>query len=112
MEKNNRINIDPAIWGQHFWMTIHSAALSYPKNPTDLDRKYFKNFYYSMRITIPCEKCRVGFTQHISNNPIDKHLKNTKTLFEWTISMHNLTNKSLDKPFVTATEIKKKCLGL
>ena len=62
MDSSGRINVEPTIWGEHFWMIIHTSAISYPMNPTAIDKKYFKNFYYSMKVTIPCQKCRNAFS--------------------------------------------------
>ena len=40
----------------------------------------------------------------LAENPITPHLDTRKDLFEWTVHIHNLVNKSLNKPEVTALE--------
>ena len=37
--------IDKNSWGEYLWHTIHFVALGYPNNPSDIDKKNYKNFF-------------------------------------------------------------------
>ena len=92
------LRISPATWGPFFWHTIHIAALGYPIEPTYTEKKAAKDFYESLTSMLPCPVCRVHYTQMLQENPITPFLDTRKTLFQWTVMIHNLVNKSLEKP--------------
>ena len=39
--------MDPKIWGPPGWLFLHTITFNYPTNPTEEDKKYYKNFFYS-----------------------------------------------------------------
>lgn len=88
----------PKIWGKHFWMCIHLAALAYPNNPTLEDKSNYKNFFTYIGKILPCKKCTVNYGRHTSLMPIDNHLEDRQSLFNWTVYLHNSVNKELGKP--------------
>lgn len=105
MDLNN-----PAIWGSQAWRKFHTKALYYPDNPTPQDRHQIRNFYerefYS---EIPCDTCRTSYIQFIRQHPIRS---NSRTeLFNWSIDIHNMVNKKLNKKQITYTEAYAIWLG-
>ena len=93
--------MDPEIWGSGLWLFLHTIAINYPKEPTAIDKKNMYNFLSSLTTIIPCEKCRLNYIKHINELPISSHLDNRNDLFQWTVEMHNMVNKELNKPIMT-----------
>lgn len=100
----------PEVWGKHMWFSIHFIALAYPKNPTYEQRENYKQFYENLWKVLPCKKCSVHYKQHLKELPLDcgkDYLENNKTLFAWTVNMHNIVNESLGKPQISLEEAEQ-----
>lgn len=88
----------PDIWGRHMWFSIHFIALDFPEDPSTEDVRHFKSFYENLHHVIPCYKCSVNYIKHMNERPLElSDLKTTKTLFKWTVDIHNIVNKELNK---------------
>ena len=88
----------PNIWGKHFWYTIHFIALDYPEEPSNEDKRDFQVFFENLHKVIPCYKCSVNYIKHLNERPLEnKDLENNKTLFKWTVDIHNIVNRDLKK---------------
>ena len=89
--------MNPDIWGPSAWMFLHSVSLAYPKNPTDIDRINYGNFFNNLQPILPCLKCSNNYLQHIQEEPIENHLDNKESLVKWLINIHNKVNKLNNK---------------
>lgn len=85
-------------WGKYFWYCIHLTALAYPEDPTEQDKKIYKQFYLYLGKVLPCQKCSRNFGRHLSSIPIVYFLQNRDMLFRWTVHVHNIVNKEIGKP--------------
>ena len=86
-------NMDPEIWGESFWNTIHYIAINYPNNPTAEDKKNVKIFFVNLSNLLPCEKCRHHYKLNLIKYPLsDKILSSKMNLFRWTNELHNEVN--------------------
>ena len=97
-------SLKPKIWGPHGWKFLHYVSLGYPDKPTDKDKIYYKNFYYSLQNVLPCEKCAQNYKKNIIEYPIDNHLQNRDSLVKWVIDIHNKVNYELGKPYLDYEE--------
>ena len=110
------MNLDPKIWGDSFWTTLFSVALSFPKNPSIDDKYHYKRYFYHLQYVLPCQKCRENMVNHIRQVSIDNYLNNTESMVEWLVIIHNLVNNSLKKPPISKKEAieryiyKSKCV--
>jgi len=91
-------SIKPKIWGPHGWKFLHYVSLGYPDNPTEEDKRNYKDYFTSLRYVLPCEKCALNYKHNLAKFPIDNHLHNRDTLVKWAIDVHNEVNEELDKP--------------
>lgn len=98
------MRLPPSVWGPFFWHTIHITALSYPEKPSYAHKRAAKDFYESLAHLIPCPKCREHYSTHLQKFPISPHLDRREDLFRWTVNVHNVVNKTLDKPTVSEKE--------
>jgi hypothetical protein len=88
----------PEIWGSQLWHSIHYIALGFPADPSPEDVRHFKNFFENLHQVIPCYKCSINYVKHLNERPLEiSDLKDNKTLFKWTVDIHNIVNKSLNK---------------
>jgi hypothetical protein len=83
---------------------MHITAIGYPREPTYADKKAAREFYEALTILIPCPFCREHYAQFVKENPITPALDSREALFEWTVKIHNLANKSMNKPEFTVME--------
>jgi hypothetical protein len=97
--------MEPQIWGKHAWIFLHSITMTYPENPSNEDKKTYKNFFQSLDKILPCIICRVNYKKHINNVPIDNFLHSRRSLVEWLINIHNQTNTMLNKPTIEYDEV-------
>ena len=86
--------MDPTVWGPKLWFVIHTVALNFPDNPTYEIIRQHEDFFNNLKYIIPCDKCRLHYTQRLDKNPVTKYLKDSNTLFKYTIDLHNEVNKS------------------
>ena len=96
--KDIRIDLDSNIWGPNGWFFIDSICLSYPINPTDIDKQQYKNFFYSFPNVLPCSKCRIHFNNYIIKYPLTDDILNSKeNLIKWILTAHNnVRNKKIN----------------
>lgn len=93
--------MQPSSWGKYLWTSIHFIALGFPDNPNDDDKNNYKNFFINLGYVIPCYKCSVNYKKHLKELPItNETLKNRHNLFKWTVDLHNIVNKELNKPLI------------
>lgn len=85
-------------WGPPIWRSIHYVSLGYPVNPTQMDRRNFKEYFNNISLILPCDQCKKHYTEYLKSMPIDKALGSREALFKWTVDLHNKVNISLGKP--------------
>ena len=99
--------MNPNVWGPSGWLFLHSITLNYPKNPTEFDKKSYKDFFYNIKNILPCQVCKKNYSKHMNELPIDHFLSNKNSLVEWLIKIHNKANKDNDKKIYSNEEILK-----
>ncbi len=98
------MNIPPYVWGSFFWQMIHYVALSYPEEPTIIDKENYKMFFESLQYVLPCESCKDNMVLHMKDLP--PVLKNNEKLFYWTVDLHNMVREMTNKTTITYEEAK------
>jgi hypothetical protein len=86
------------IWGPALWTGVHSVAFGYPIEPTDDDKKNYRNFFESLHHVLPCLYCRVSYGEFIkTENTIitDEVFNSRNNLTKWLYELHNRVNKKL-----------------
>jgi hypothetical protein len=89
--------MDPAVWGPPTWFFLHSVTFTYPLQPTVEDKLRIKKFFNSLEYILPCSICRVHYSEHIRQYPIDEFIHTREDLVHWLIDIHNMVNISLGK---------------
>ena len=73
---------------------LHFATLGFPENPTNDDKKKYKNFFHSNSNCITMWiMCFASYKKHLKEYPLTDNILSDKTKFiSWCIKMHNLVN--------------------
>lgn len=105
MTEQNRFDYKPSIWGEKGWFFLDTIILSYPNEPTDVQKKDFAEFFYLVGRVLPCAKCRLNYNDHLKVYPItDNVLKSRHDLIEWFLKIHNSARISMNKKSITYDE--------
>lgn len=91
------MGIKPEKWGPLFWGALHAAALGCS------NRENLVNFVECYKVIIPCMSCRQHFEEVLTMNPVPR-VTNPIELFAWTVDIHNIVNKSINKTVITYEE--------
>lgn len=103
MELSNKSNIDPKIWGNNFWDTLHFTTFGYPDLPNSKDKLTYKEFILNFVKILPCDKCTTDARKYIGNitqSEWDDILKNKEEFTKWSWKFHDVINVKLNKKSV------------
>ena len=95
------MELNPTIWGPHYWFVLHSIALNYPKRPNDVIKKKYYDFIQNFPLLLPNTMCRENFTDILNAYPVSPYLDSQKSFVQWTHFVHNKINEHLGKPKIT-----------
>ena len=97
--------MQPYLWGKFVWTSIHFISLGYPMEPTSQDKVDYKNYFENLYKVLPCYACSQNYQDHLKELPITEAvMRDTKSLFKWTVQLHNIVNASLNKKQMTYEE--------
>ena len=95
--------ITKAMWGNAFWFLIHLTAL-YAPQPIQVSFDYYKQMLNALRFILPCVKCRAHLTNNLHYIDFDTCGKTNEDLFKCSWKLHNIVNKSENKPLMSLQE--------
>jgi len=98
------LNLDPNVWGPHYWFFLHTLAIHYPNHPNESTKKIYHEFIYSLPIFIPVESISKEFITILNTYPILPYLDNRDSFVKWTNFIHNKINEKLEKPAVSLSD--------
>jgi hypothetical protein len=101
------MGILPRVFGPFMWATIHYICLGAPSELSKKEQEVYKTFFINLPPVMPCHSCGVNLIEHYKDLPIDPFLKTKKDLFAWSVKIHNMVNKSLNKKEITVEEAEK-----
>lgn len=87
-----------SVWGPSLWHYMHTMSFNYPVNPTNVQKKYHKQFIMSLKYVLPCKYCRMNLRKNLKAVPItDTVLKNRDNFSKWMYDLHEHINTMLKK---------------
>jgi len=98
------MELNPEIWGQHYWFFLHTIALNYPNYPNNITKKKYYEFFQNLPLFIPVESISNDFIKLLDLYPISSYLDNKKSLITWVHFIHNKINEKLEKPKISLDE--------
>ena len=96
--------LDPKIWGPHYWFVLHTIALNYPLNPTDIIKKKYYDFILNLPLFIPINDISNKFSKFLDEFPVTPYLDSRESFIKWIYFIHNKINISLDLPEISLEE--------
>lgn len=103
-EKTNSFQLDPAVWGPHFWFFLHTMAMSYPHHPNAITKKKYYEFIQNLPLFLPVEAIGSDFVKLLDLYPVTAYLDNRESLIKWMHFIHNKINEKLEKPKISINE--------
>ena len=98
------MNLNPEIWGPHYWFMLHTIALNYPKHPNAVTKKKYYDFISNLPLFIPVEQIASNFSKLLDVYPITPYLDSRESIVRWMHFIHNKINESLNKPKISLQE--------
>lgn len=86
------------IWGPSSWHILHTISFNYPVNPSEKDKKNYRNYVLSLQNILPCGACRKNLKTNFRHMPLTmKHMKSRDTFSRYIYNLHELVNRMLKK---------------
>ena len=103
LAKNN-LQLDPTVWGPHFWFFLHTLAISYPHHPNAVTKKKYYELIQNLQLFIPVETIGSDFIKILDEYPVTAYLDNRESLTKWMHFIHNKINEKLEKPKISIND--------
>jgi hypothetical protein len=97
-------DLDPKIWGPHYWFFLHTIAMSYPVHPNAVTKKKYYDFVQNIPLFIPVESMAGEFSKLLDQYPVQPYLDNKESFIRWMWFIHNKINKKLEKPQISLND--------
>ena len=97
-------NLEPKVWGPHYWFFLHTIAMSYPIYPNAVTKKKYYEFIQNIPLFIPIDKIASDFSKLLDQYPVQPYLDNRESLIRWLWFIHNKINKKLEKPQISLND--------
>jgi FAD-linked sulfhydryl oxidase len=94
-------NLDPKVWGPHYWFFLHTVAMTYPHHPNAVTKKKYYDFVQNIPLFIPIEAMAHDFSKLLDQYPISSYLDNRESFIRWLWFIHNKINEKLEKPKIS-----------
>jgi hypothetical protein len=92
--------MDPEKWGPHGWYFIESCVLNIDDS-AKIPR--YVEFLESLQHVLPCEGCRIKYTNYLLKNPIPGDKEGVQ---EWVRGLHNDVRKRCGKSEFSKKDIE------
>lgn len=87
-----------SVWGPPQWHMLHTISFNYPNQPTEDDKRYYRDFILSLTHVLPCKVCRRNFKTNLEQLPLSiSDMQNRESFSRYIYRMHELVNKMLHK---------------
>jgi hypothetical protein len=97
-------NLDPKIWGPHYWFFLHTIAMSYPIHPNAVTKRKYYDFVQNIPLFIPVESMAGEFSKLLDQYPVQPYLDNKESFIRWMWFIHNKINTKLEKPQISLND--------
>jgi len=95
------MDLEPSIWGPHYWFFLHSLTFTYPKNPTSATKKKYYDFVHNLPLFIPHKEISKKFINYLDKYPLTPYLDSSVSFQKWMLFIHNKINENNDKEPIT-----------
>jgi hypothetical protein len=86
------------VWGPALWHYLHIMSFNYPVNPSNEDKKNYRDFILNLQFVMPCKYCRINLRNNFKKKPLLMcYMKNRSTFSKYIYDLHELINRMLGK---------------
>lgn len=96
--------LQPSVWGPHYWFTLHTISMCYPKYPNDVTKKKYYDFIQNFPLFIPIDDIGNTFSKLLDKYPVTPYLDSRESFMRWVHFIHNKINVALHLPEITMEE--------
>jgi hypothetical protein len=90
-------NLDPQIWGPHYWFFMTTLAMTYPNTPNSVTKRKYYDFISNLPLFIPNPEIGNRFSHLLDRYPVSPYLDNRDSFLRWVHFIHNKINHLLGK---------------
>jgi hypothetical protein len=98
------VNLNPKIWGPHYWFFLHTLAMCYPNYPNDVTKKKYYDFIQNLPMFVPIEEIATHISLLLDEYPVQPYLDNRESFIRWMWFIHNKINEKLEKPKISLND--------
>ena len=91
----------PSVWGPHYWFTLHTIAMCYPKYPNAVTKKKYYDFIQNFPLFIPVDDIGNTFSRLLDKYPVTPYLDSRESFIKWVHFIHNKINIALGMEEIT-----------
>jgi hypothetical protein len=102
------MELDPTIWGPHYWFVLHTIALCYPLTPNDVTKKKYYDFIQNLPLMMPVSRIGDRFSEMLDKYPVTPYLDSRESFIKWMHFIHNKYNLLSGKEEVSMAEAMDK----
>jgi len=99
------MDLEPSVWGPHYWFFLHSLTFTYPKKPNTTTKKKYYDFVQNLPLFIPHKEIAKRFINYLDAYPLTPYLDSSESFQKWMLFIHNKINKSIGKKQITYYEL-------
>jgi hypothetical protein len=86
------------VWGPAMWHYLHTMSFNYPVEPTQENKKHYRDFVLNLRNVLPCKYCRINLANNLKKKPLMMcHMKSRETFSRYIYELHETVNRMLNK---------------
>jgi hypothetical protein len=86
------------VWGPAMWHYLHTMSFNYPVEPTQENKKHYRDFVLNLRNVLPCKYCRINLANNLKKKPLQMcHMKSRETFSRYIYELHETVNRMLNK---------------
>ena len=86
------------VWGPGIWHFLHTMSFNDPVEPTEDDKRHYRDFVLSLKYTLPCGKCRKNMRKNLRALPLlQKHMASRAAFSKYIYDLHEHINHMLKK---------------
>lgn len=91
------MGLAPDTWGPCLWNAIHTLCIGAPDVIPQMIQVQYSTYFNAMPYVLPCSKCTKHLLEIYQKYPIEQYVGDKKTLFKWSVLVHNEVNISTGK---------------
>jgi len=95
------------MWGPPRWYSLHVATINYPLQPTEEQKKGWRQLVRLWKNELPCCCCRNNYQRHLDRLLKPEVFDSRESMVQFGFDLHNTVNKELGKHVLSPEELMR-----